>query len=103
MSSALINLIIQLVAGAVGGNGAGSAFKNYNLGTLGNTIAGAIGGIGGGQLLQALIPALEGAVGGGTNAEAIIGQLVGGGVGGAILTVIAGLVKNMMTGHRVQP
>ena len=44
----LINLIIQLIAGAVGGNAAGAAMKNIDLDTLGNTIAGAIGGAGGG-------------------------------------------------------
>jgi uncharacterized membrane protein YeaQ/YmgE (transglycosylase-associated protein family) len=47
MSATLINLIIQLIAGAVGGNAAGGAIKNVDLGTLGNTIAGALGGAGG--------------------------------------------------------
>ena len=46
MSETLINLIIQLVAGALGGNGAGNALKDLNLAPLGNTIAGAIGGVG---------------------------------------------------------
>jgi len=58
MSGTILNLIIQLVAGAIGGNAAGAALKDYNLGTLGNTIAGAIGGGLGGQLLQGLFPAL---------------------------------------------
>jgi uncharacterized membrane protein YeaQ/YmgE (transglycosylase-associated protein family) len=58
MSATLINLIIQLIAGAVGGNAAGAAVKNVDLGTLGNTIAGAIGGAGGGTLLTALLPIL---------------------------------------------
>ena len=57
MSETLINIIVQIVAGAIGGNGAGAALKDVNLGTLGNTIAGAIGGVAGGQLLSALIPA----------------------------------------------
>src|SRR5262249_18496689 len=55
-------------------------------------------GAGGGQILQALIPALAGAAGGGLDAGSIIGQLVGGGASGAILTLIVGLVKNMMAG-----
>jgi hypothetical protein len=100
MSAAIINLIIQLIAGVIGGNGAGSALKDYNLGTLGNTIAGAIGGVGGGQILQMLIPALAGAAGGGVDVTSIVGQLVGGGISGAILTVIVGFVKNMMAGQR---
>ena len=94
----VVNLIIQLISGVVGGNAAGAALKDYNLGNLGNTIAGAIGGVGGGQLLQALIPAIaSAAAGGGVDIGSVIGQIVGGGAGGAILTVIAGLVKTMMT------
>ena len=99
MSATLINLIIQLIAGALGGNGAGSALKDLNLGSMGNTIAGAIGGVGGGQLLTALIPALAGAAGT-TDIGALVGQAVGGGVGGAILTAIVGLIKNKMLGGR---
>jgi hypothetical protein len=34
MSATLINLIIQLVASAVGGNAAGAAIKNIDLGAL---------------------------------------------------------------------
>ena len=45
MSGMLINLIIQIVSGAIGGNVAGGAAKNIDLGTLGNTIAGAIGAL----------------------------------------------------------
>jgi hypothetical protein len=55
---------------------AGAALKDYNLGTLGNTIAGAIGGAGGGQILQALIPALAAAASrGNLDVGALIGQL----------------------------
>jgi hypothetical protein len=37
-----------------GGNAAGAGLKDYNLGTLGDTIVGALGGIGGGQILTAI-------------------------------------------------
>src|SRR5262245_24697561 len=97
MSATIINLVIQLIAGVIGGNGVGSALKDYNLGPLGNSIA---GGVGGGQILQTLIPALAGAAGGGMDVTSVIGQLVGGGASGAILTVIVALVKNMMAGQR---
>jgi hypothetical protein len=96
MSGTIVNLIIQLIAGAVGGNAAGSALKDYSLGGLGNTVAGAVGGVGLGQVLQALLPMLAGAAGGEFDVGAVIGQLVGGGAGGAILTVVVGLVKKMM-------
>lgn len=95
MSEALINIIIQIVAGAIGGNGAGAALKDVNLGTLGNTIAGAIGGVAGGQLLSALIPALAGAAGT-IDLGAMVSQAVGGGVAGAVLTAIIGFIKNKM-------
>jgi len=80
------------------GKAAGASLKEINLGTPGNTIAGAIGGAGGGQILQALIPALAGDAGGGLDVGSVLGQLVGGGASGVILTVIGGVVKNMIAG-----
>jgi hypothetical protein len=94
MTATLINLIIQIVAGAIGGNAVGSGLKDVNLGTLGNTVAGAVGGGVGGQLLQAIVPALAGAAGSGLDVGALVGQIAGGGVAGAILTAIIGLIKN---------
>ena len=38
----LTSLIVQIVAGAIGGSAAGAAAKQYSLGTLGNAIAGAV-------------------------------------------------------------
>src|ERR1044072_1751818 len=62
MSGTLLNLIIQLIAGAIGGNAAGNALKNYDLGMFGNSISGAIGGVAGGPGLEALVPLLAGSV-----------------------------------------
>lgn len=76
MSGTLINLIIQLIAGAVGGNAVGAGMKNVDLGTLGNTIAGAVGGAGGGTLLTALLPFLQGTAGN-VDVGALLGQAVG--------------------------
>jgi hypothetical protein len=98
----IINLIIQIISGVAGGHAAGTTLKDYNLGPLGNTIAGAVGGLGGGQILQALIPALAAAAGGGLDLGSIVGQIVGGGAGGAILTVIVGLIKTMMAGQQAR-
>jgi hypothetical protein len=91
MSGTLINLIIQIVAGALGGNAAGAASKDLSLGTAGNTIAGAVGG----QILTALVPMLSGAAGS-VDIGALLGQAVGGGVAGAIVTAVVGLIKNKM-------
>jgi hypothetical protein len=98
MSATIINIIIQLIAGAVGGNAAGAGLKNYDLGTLGNTIAGALGGVGGGQILTALLPMLAGAADN-VDIGSVIGQAVGGGVLGAIVTVVVGIIKNTMVGQ----
>jgi hypothetical protein len=98
MSATIVNLIIQLIAGAVGGNAVGAGMKNVDLGALGNTIAGAIGGAGGGTLLTALLPMLQGAAGN-VDIGALVGQAVGGGVAGAVLTAIVGVIKNSMAGQ----
>jgi uncharacterized membrane protein YeaQ/YmgE (transglycosylase-associated protein family) len=95
MSAAIVNLIIQIIAGLIGGNAVGSGMKNASLGAVGNTIVGAVGGVGGGWILGALVPALQGTAG--IDIVSIIGQLVGGGVGGAILTAIVGAIRNSMS------
>jgi hypothetical protein len=92
MSATLINLIIQIIAGVIGGNAVGTGLKEASLGGTGNTIAGALGGIGGGQLLATVIPVIAGPAGGGIDITSIIGQLAGGGIGGAILTAVVGLI-----------
>ena len=102
MSGTLINLIIQIIAGVVGGHAAGAALKNYTLGAIGNTIAGAIGGAVSGQLLQGSVPALASAA---SNVDigALVGQVISGGVGGAILAVLAGATKWMLEPPRSRP
>jgi hypothetical protein len=92
-----IGIIVQLVAGAVGGVGTGKAVKSVDLGNTGNLIAGAIGGVGG-TWLASMIPGIQGlvtsAAGGGLDIGALLGQGVGGLVGGGVLTAIAGAIKN---------
>jgi hypothetical protein len=95
MSGLLVNLIIQLVSGAIGGNVVGASARNADLGAVANSIVGAIGGGAGGQLLTALIPMLAGD-GGNMDIGALVGQIAGGGVAGAILTAIVGALKNKM-------
>jgi hypothetical protein len=96
MSGVLINLIVPIVAGAIGGNVAGAAgAKTIDLGTALNSIVGAIGGGVGGQILTALIPVLAGAANN-FDIGALIGQVAGGGIAGAILTAIVGAIKNKM-------
>jgi hypothetical protein len=85
----LLPIIIQAVAGLVGGNIGGAAMKNSSLGGLGNSIAGALGGVGGGSLLG---PLLGMASTGGFD----IGNIAASGVGGIVLQIVAGLIKSKM-------
>lgn len=90
----MLPLIIQLVSGAVGGNVAGGILKNFNLGTVGNSVVGIVGGGIGGQILSAVLG--TGAAGGGMDVGSIISQIAGGGVGGAVLLAIVGFVRQAM-------
>ena len=88
-------LIVNLIAGAVGGVGAGKASPKFDLGMIGNIIAGAVGGGVLGQIVSLLIPAVTAAAqSGNLTAGGVITQLISGGAGGAILTIIIGLIKN---------
>lgn len=94
-----MNLIIQLIAGAIGGNAAGAGMKDLSLGTAGNSTAGILWGGIGGQLLSMLGGAYaEDAAGAhaGLDASAFVASLAAGGVGGAVPMVVAGVIKNMM-------
>ena len=83
----IVNLIIWLFAGVVGGSAAGELLKgNYDLG-LGNMGYGAIGGVVGTLILQTLIPDLRG-----IDYGPIVGQLILAAASGAVLTVIVGTV-----------
>lgn len=77
----LAAILLQLVAGAVGGNAAGLANKARSLGPLLNTILGALGGVGGGQMAA-------GTLQGGTATEAGAAAVVG-----ALVPLIVGMLK----------
>jgi len=89
----MLNIIIQLVCGAVGGNAAGALMKKLSLGTLGNSIVGILGGGLGGQLLGMLGVAPAAGTG---DLGAILGSVVSGGVGGGVLMAIIGLIKKAL-------
>jgi hypothetical protein len=94
-----VGLIVQIIAGAVGGIGTGKAVKRVDLGNAGNIIAGIIGGVGG-STIAGLIPGLDmlstfdGAAPAGMAFGSLVGQAVGGLVGGGVLTAIVGAIKN---------
>ncbi|NRP13792.1 hypothetical protein XMM379_002261 [Aliiroseovarius sp. xm-m-379] len=87
-----MELVISLIAGAVGGNVAGKTIGSINQGTLINSIAGILGGGLGGQLLSMV--GAGGLAGGGMDLVGIIGQLASGGVGGGVVLAIVSLIRN---------
>ncbi len=92
MDPVLIEWIIKLVSGAVGGNVAGAVMKDKSLGVVGNSIAGILGGGLGGFVMQLLGMAQAG----GLDMGAVVSSVASGGIGGAVLLVVAAIVKGMM-------
>src|SRR5438067_10104494 len=103
MCGGLAGLVLQLIAGGVGGSVIGTALKRYDFGILGNLLVGIIGGGIGAQIIGALV--------GGGEANVIVGpdgfdfgtlvaQFAAGAFGGGALVVISGLVKENMGGPK---
>jgi hypothetical protein len=105
----IVPLLVQLIAGAAGGNVIAQVVKKVNLGPTGNSIAGAIGGLAA-TWLAGMVPGLDGLVGmaggsaaagataaaGGLDIGALVGQGVTGLVGGGVLAAIVGAIKSSM-------
>jgi len=88
-------ILINLIAGAVGGVGAGKASPNFDLGTVGNILAGLVGGGVLGQIVTLLLPSVVAAAqSGNLSIGGIVSHAVAGGAGGAILTALIGAIKN---------
>jgi hypothetical protein len=88
-------ILINLVAGALGGVGASKASPTFDLGMIGNIITGLIGGGVLGQVVTLLLPSIMAAAqSGNLSVGGIVSQLIAGGAGGAILTAIIGAIKN---------
>jgi hypothetical protein len=88
-------ILINLIAGALGGVGAGKASPAFDLGTVGNVISGLVGGGILGQIVTLLLPTIVAAAqSGNLSIGGIFSQAIAGGAGGAILTAIIGAIKN---------
>ena len=87
-----MELIINLISGAVGGNIAGGLMKNLSLGTVWNSVVGVLGGGLGGQILSMLGVAGTGDASS-MDLGSIIGSIGGSGVGGGVLLAVVGLIK----------
>ena len=99
MESTLINLVIQALAGAAGGAGAGSAFKDLSMGKPADAISGGVGGAVVGQSLGSVLGAGAAATDvGGMDVATLVRDIVGGGVGGAVVMALIGMLRNAMKG-----
>jgi hypothetical protein len=88
-------ILINAIAGALGGLGAGKASPTFDLGTIGNIVAGLVGGGLLGQIVTLLLPSVVAAVqSGNLSVSGIVSQAIAGGAGGAILTAVIGAIKN---------
>ena len=88
-------ILINLVAGALGGIGAGKSSTMFDLGTIGNVISGLVGGGVLGQIITLLLPSIMAAAqSGNLSIGGIVSQAIAGGAGGAILTALIGAIKN---------
>jgi len=88
-------ILINLIAGALGGAAVGKSSPTFDLGTIGNIISGLVGGGLLGQIVTLLLPSVVAAAeSGNLSVSGIVSQVVAGGAGGAILTAIIGAIKN---------
>ena len=97
MNATIINLIIQLVSGAVGGSIACGLMKSLSLGPIGNSIAGIVGGGLGdrSEHADAGRRAGAGAAVGGLDIGSIVAQIAGVGVGGGVVMAIVGQAREI--------
>jgi len=88
-------ILINAIAGALGGVGAGKASPTFDLGMVGNIISGLVGGGLLGQIVTLLLPTVVAAAqSGNLSVSGIVSQAIAGGAGGAILTAVIGAIKN---------
>ena len=94
-----MDLLISLIAGAIGGNIAGGLSPRLNLGVLINSLAGVLGGALGGHALGLLgfgglaQTAPDSAA---LDPTALATQLAAGGLGGGACLLATGLLRNLL-------
>ena len=88
-------ILINLIAGAIGGVGTGKSSPTFDLGVIGNIASGLVGGGVLGQIVTLLLPSIMAAAqSGNLSIGGIASQVIAGGAGGAILTALVGAIKN---------
>ena len=88
---------MPLFSGAAGGNIVGGFLKNFNLGSVGNSLAGFVGGGVGSLIIGNLLGLPMPASGVDPDGAALLGLVLGGGAGGGILTIIVAMLQKALT------
>jgi len=102
MWGGMAGLVLQLIAGAVGGSVIGTALKRYDLGMIGNLLVGIIGGGFGAQIIGALIGGEANAIVGpdGFDLGMLVAQFAAGAFGGSALVAATGLIRQNTAGPK---
>ena len=98
------NLVIQIIAGILGGHVAAVVVKEHSFGALGHTIAGTVGGAVSGCFLQTIVATVVNASGEVQHDADLVTQWIlqglAGLAAGAVLTMVVGLLKHGVDQHR---
>lgn len=104
MAWTVTNLVIQIIAGIIGGHAAAAVSKEHSFGVLGHTVAGAVGGAVSGYFLQTIVGIVVNGTGEVQQAPDPVTQWIlqglAGLAAGAVFTLAVGFLKHSIDQHR---
>jgi uncharacterized membrane protein YeaQ/YmgE (transglycosylase-associated protein family) len=103
MTWTVSSLVIQIIAGVIGGHGAAVAAHEHGFGAIGHTITGFAGGLLSGTFFQTLVVTMvtgTGALNEPRPAEVFVLQALTGAAAGGIATLVIGFIKHSMDQHK---
>ena len=103
MTWTLTSLVIQTVAGLIGGHVAAAATHEHSFGAVGHTVAGLVGGFLSGYFLQTLAITMvtsTGSLNEPRPAEVFMVQALTGLASGAIAMMVVGFIKHTIEHHK---
>jgi hypothetical protein len=103
MTWTFTNLVIQIIAGILGGHAAAKGAKEHSFGALGHTVVGAVGGGLSGAFFQTFVGTMVTA-GGSLTEPTVVEQSVlqglTGAAAGGIVTLAVGFIKHGIEHHK---
>ena len=102
MTWTLTSLVIQIIAGLIGGHVAAVATHEHSFGAVGHTVAGLVGGFLSGYFLQTLAITMvtsTGSLNVPRPAEVFMVQALTGLASGAIVMMVVGFIKHTIDHH----